>query len=68
MTILFIRAGLIVLFSIPASFLVALWLAITFGFDYNEEQRGWVKSNKLLLRFLSFLLAIVFAYSIPLHV
>jgi hypothetical protein len=49
MTDLFIRAGLIVLFSIPASLLVALWLAIAFGFDYNDEQRGWVKSNKLLL-------------------
>jgi hypothetical protein len=68
MTTLFIRAGLVVLAYIPASLLVAFWLAIAFGFDYNEEQRGWVKSNKLLLRFLSFLIAIVFAYCIPLHV
>jgi hypothetical protein len=68
MTVLFIRAGLVVLAYNPASLLVAFWLAIAFGFDYNETQRDWVKSNKLLLRFLSLLLAIVFAYSIPLHV
>jgi hypothetical protein len=50
MTLLFIRAGLVVLFSIPASLLVALWLAIAFGFDYNREACIWQTREVLLVR------------------